>query len=186
VRQALLAVLGILAASPVAGQTVMRPAPPLDSARATLRDAVIVLRDSLATIDGAAARLQRDYQAASGQALLSRARVMRDACARSVKTVPPTRSVVMATQVSGDQKLERRRDLVTAMDSLRHVLVRCETEFTSMSQPGQGERVRGYGNEKAAGVQTELRRYDRALAGYLQAMGIRIPPAGVAASASPG
>ena len=182
----LLGIVGILVTSPLAAQTVMRAPPPLDSARATLRDAVIVLRDSLTTIDGAAARLQRDYQAASTQALLFRARTMRDACASSTRTVPPTRSVVLSTEVSGDQKLKLRRDLVSAMDSLRHVLVRCETEFGSMSQPGQGERVRGYGNDRAVKVQTELRRYDRALAGYLQAMGIRIPPAGVPGSAEPG
>ena len=67
---------------PLSAQTVIRPTPPLDSARAVLRDALLVMRDSLLTIDGAAARLQRDFRVASGPSLLSRARVMRDACAR--------------------------------------------------------------------------------------------------------
>jgi hypothetical protein len=178
--------VGMLAASSLAGQTVMRSAPPLDSASATLRDALVVLRDSLATIDGAAARLQRDYQTTSGQALLSRARMMRDACARSVKTVPPTRKVLLSTEVSGDQKIKHRRELVSAMDSLRRVLVGCETEFTSMSQPGQGERVRGFGNDRAVRVQTELRRYDHVLMSFLQTMGIRIRPLGAGTSGSAG
>jgi hypothetical protein len=159
----------------------MRSAPPLDSARATLRDAVVVLRDSLATIDGAAGRLQRDYQAASVQSLLSRARMMRDACARSGRTVPSTRSVVLATEVSGDKKTKQRRELVSAMDSLRHVLAQCETEFNAMSQPGQGERVRGYGNDRAGRVQAGLRRYEHALGSFLQSLGIQLSPLGAAA-----
>jgi hypothetical protein len=52
----LLVVLTALVSPPLAAQAVLRPDPPLDSARATLRDALLVLRDSLVTIDGAAAR----------------------------------------------------------------------------------------------------------------------------------
>jgi hypothetical protein len=177
-RVARLLLLGVIAVPPLAGQTIVRPPPPLDSARATLRDALLVLRDSLVTIHGAAARLQRDYRAASEASLLSRARVMRDACARSVRTVPPTREAVAASTPSGPEKLKRRRELVLALDRLKVVLSGCETEFAAMSQPGEAETVRGYANDRAGRVQTALRQYERTLQEFFSVMGINVLPLG--------
>jgi hypothetical protein len=185
-RSLVFAVLGLMAAFPLAGQTAIGPEPALDSTSAALRDALVALRDSLATIDGAAARMQRDYQAASGPALTAKARLMRDACARSIRTVAPTRKAVVAAELAGDQKVKRRRELVTALDSLRRALGRCETEFAAMSKEGQAEQVRGYGNDRAAKVQGELRRYEHAVGGFLQVMGIRILPLGVSTQTSAG
>jgi hypothetical protein len=156
----------------------MRPAPPLDSARATLRDALLVLRDSLNTIDVAAARLQRDFREASTASLLSRARVMREACAHSAKTVPATRGAVGSARLTDTNRVKRRAELLGAMHSLEGVLRRCETEFAAMSQPGQGEKVRGYANDRATRVQAELRRYENTLGNFLGVMGIRLIPLG--------
>ena len=180
----LLLALGV--ARPLAAQTVMKPRPALDSGQIVLRDAILVLRDSLMTIDGAAGRLQRDYQAASNQALLARARFMSDACSRSVRTIPPTRRVVVAAELYGEKKLERRQELISALDSLKTILSRCEADFADMSRPGQGEQVRGYGNPRALRVQTALRKYEVALREFLQVMGIRLPPAGLPRPASAG
>jgi hypothetical protein len=165
-------------AGPMSAQTVMRPDAPLDSARATVRDALLRLRDSLNTIDGAAARLQRDFRHASGPSLLSRARVMREACARSVRTVPPTRTAVLDAKLLEPRRIKRRSELVGAMDNLRGALARCERDFAAMSRPGQAETVRGYGNDRAVRVQAALRRYENTLRGFLGIMGIRVTPLG--------
>lgn len=178
-RLAGLLALGALLAQPLSAQTVIRPAPPLDSARAALRHALLEMRDSLLTIDGAAARLQRDYRAASGPSLLSRARVMRDACARSVRTVQPTRNVVLAARLSEPNKIKRRQELMGALDQLKGVLTRCEAEFAAMSQTGQEEQVRGYANDRAVRVQGALRSYEQRAREFLGAMGIRVVPMGV-------
>jgi hypothetical protein len=178
-RSAWLVLLGILAAQPLAAQTVVRPSPPLDSAGAALRDALLVLRDSLTTIDGAAARLQRDYRETSAPALLSRARVMRDACARSIRTIPSTRDALLqASSPSDPQRLKRRQELVSALDRLKAVLSHCEAEFAAMSQPGQVERVRGYANDRAVRVQGALRKYDQTLRDFFGVMGIQVRPLG--------
>lgn len=177
-RAAWLLALGLWATQPLAAQTVVPPAPALDSVQTALRDAIVVLRDSLATIDAAAARLQRDYRAASGQSLLSRARVMRDACARSVRTIPPTREVLLATQLGDSTRLRRRQELVKALDQLKRTLGRCETDFTAMSAPGQAETVRGYANPKAVEVQGALRRYEQTQRVFLATMGIEVTPLG--------
>jgi hypothetical protein len=178
--------LSLLGANSLAAQTVFRPAPPLDSARAELRDALLVLRDSLVTIDGAAARLQRDYRAASGPALLSRARVMHDACARSVRTLPVTRRTLSAARLTEPSRIKRRQELVAALDQLKVALSRCETEFSSMSEPGQAETVRGYANDRASRVQRALRSYDQTVRDFLNAMGIRVMPLGVNPNAPTG
>jgi hypothetical protein len=157
---------------------VMRPEPPLDSARAALRDALLVLRDSLGTIDGAAARLQRDFRQTSGAALLSRARVMHDACARSVRAVAPTRKAVAAAALTEAERVKRRRELVNALDQLKNALTRCQADFAAMSRPGQGEMVRGYANDRAVRVQSALRKYEQTLHGFLGVMGIRAMPFG--------
>jgi hypothetical protein len=170
----------VLAGAPrLVAQTVIRPAPPLDSARAAVRDALVLLSDSLGTVDAAAARLQRDYQQASGASLLFRARMMREACTRSNSVVPVTRERVLATKVSEAQRLRHRRNLVTALDQLKTALDRCQTEFSRMSQPGQSESVRGYGNDRATRVQGELRKYERALHEFFGVMGIRVTPVGI-------
>ena len=184
-RLAIIALLSLLWGRNLAAQTVIRPAPPLDSGRAVLRDALVVLRDSLAAIDGAAARLQRDFRAASAPALVARARVMREACASSVRTVAPTRRTILAAQLNDKQK-PRGRNLVSALDTLKTALIFCETEFSGMSQPDQGERVRGYGNDRAVKVQRALRQYEHTLQNFLQMMGIRIYPIGAGRSASAG
>jgi hypothetical protein len=163
---------------PLLAQTVVQPAAPLDSARVVLRDALLVLRDSLVTIDGAAARLQRDYQRASAASLLSRARVMRDACTRSISALPPARQTVLEAQVSDSKAIQKRKDLIGAMDHLNGVLEWCRTEFTAMSQPDQAERVRGYANDRAGRVLGALRQYDQSLRNFLAFMGIKVMPLG--------
>ena len=87
-----LVLIGTLFAQTLSAQgTVVRPEPRLDAGRAALRDALLQFRDSLNTIDAAASRLQRDYRESSTASLISRARVMREACARSVPSGPPAR-----------------------------------------------------------------------------------------------
>jgi len=181
-----LSALVLLSAPRLAAQTVIHPAPPLDSARAALRDALVLLSDSLGTIDAAAARLQRDYREASGPSLLSRARTMHEACTRSIGMVPPTRDRVLATKVSESQRIKHQRELVSALDQLKTALNHCESEFAKMSQPGQSEIVRGYGNDRATKVQDALRSYERTLREFFGVMGIRVIPPGAETKPSSG
>ena len=159
--------------------TVVRPEPVLDAGRATLRDALLQFRDSLSSIDAAASRLQRDYRQASPASLLSRARVMREACARSVRGVPATRKAVLAAAAPGELQRRRRGEMVGALDQLQKALALCESDFATMSRPGEGERVRGYGNDRAGRVQAALRRYEQVVATFFSAMKIKVSPLGV-------
>jgi hypothetical protein len=165
-------------AGPVLAQTVMRPDPPLDSARAALRDALLVLRDSLNLVDAAAARLERDFRQASGPSLLSRARVMYQACDHSQRAVPATRRALLDAKLPDLRRVKYRDDLLKAMDQLNKALERCEVEFAAMSKPTEAETVRGYGNDRAIRVQSAIRKYENSLASFLGSMGIKIMPLG--------
>jgi hypothetical protein len=173
-----LILLGMLCARSLGAQTVVVPELPLDSARTTLRDELLRFRDTLNTIDAAAARLQRDFREASTASLTSRARVMRDACARSARNVTPTRKAVLAAEASDDRRLRERKAMVEALDELRGVLAGCEKDFGDMSRPGQGETVRGYGNHRAVPVRSALRKYERTLGRFFSVMGIKVSPLG--------
>ncbi|HEX2249638.1 MAG TPA: hypothetical protein VHH32_04780 [Gemmatimonadales bacterium] len=175
---------GLLGILPAAAQTVIGQPPPLDSARAALRDDLAILRDSLHTVDGAAARLQRDYRTASEASLLSRARLMKEACARSSRTLPATKQALLDFTLSDPQKLERRKAVVIALDSLHTALGRCETQFTAMSRPTQGDSVRGYANSRAARVQAAIRTYEQHLRAFLGTIGIRLLPPGMESNAA--
>ena len=177
-----LAVISMLFAHNLAAQgTVVRPEPALDTGRVTLRDALLRFRDSLSSIDAAASRLQRDYRQASSASLTSRARVMREACARSLRNLPPTRQAVLAANASDEPQVRRRGEMVGALDQLKKVLTRCESDFAGMSQPAEGERVRGYGNDRAVRVQNGLRKYERVLGTFFSAMKIKVRPRGTEA-----
>lgn len=171
-------VLLVLCAPGLAAQTVVQPEVPLDSARASLRDALLVLRDSLGSIDAAAGRLQRDYRKASGESLTSRARVMAEACARSVRTIPPTRTAVSTADASSDLRAKRRAELLRALGRLHTELQRCQSEFAAMGRPSQGEQVRGYGNNRASRILASVREYERVAGTFLAAMGIKVTPRG--------
>jgi hypothetical protein len=170
---------GMMGISPAAAQTVFRPPAPLDSARAALRDDLVILRDSLHMVDGAAARLQRDYRTASEASLLSRAGLMQEACARSSRTAPSTRLALLEFRLSDRQRLALRQQVVTALDSLHGALRRCDTQFTVMSQPGQGDSIRGYANNRAEQVQAAIRNYEQHLRHFVGSLGIRIIPPGM-------
>jgi hypothetical protein len=102
--------------------------------------------------------------------------VMRDACARSFRTVSPTKDVVVASEASTALRRKRQRELLQALDQLGKVLARCEADFGAMGKAGQGEQVRGYGNNRAARIQADLRKYSQVVGGYLGAMGIKVTP----------
>ena len=56
---------------------------------------------------------------------------------------------------------------------------RCQTNFAAMSQPGQGETVRGYAYVRSEAVQAAIRKYEENLREFFTAlMGINVSPAG--------
>lgn len=169
-----------LASAPLAlnAQTVVRPAGPLRAAHAQVRDVMLVLRDSLMTVNGAAARLQRDFRTTSDAALASHARAVANACARSARTVVPTRKAVAAADADGSARINTRTAVLRALDSLAAEMTKCSDEFGAMALPGKGEEVRGYGNRRAEPILKALYDYDAAATRFFKAWGMDVRPLG--------
>lgn len=169
-----------LAALPVAlsSQTVVRPAGPLSAAHVPVRDAMLVLRDSLMTVNGAAARLQRDFRQTSDAALTSHAREIANACARSLRTMVPTRKAVAAADAGDRARMNTRAAVLRALDSLSVEMTKCSGEFGAMAAPGKGEEVRGYGNRRAEPILKALYNYDATAMRFFKAWGMDVRPLG--------
>jgi hypothetical protein len=103
---------------------------------------------------------------------------MRDACARSVRTIPGTRKTLLDAKTSAPKEDKGRNELVGALDTLKGELSRCQKDFATMGQADQAETVRGYGNDRAVRVQGALRRYEKRLQDFLGLMGINVAPLG--------
>ena len=169
-----------LATAPVAlnAQAVVRPASPLRPAHVPVREAMLVLRDSLMTVNGAAARLQRDFRETSDAALTSHARGIANACARSVRTLAATRKTVAAAEADDRARLNTRAAVLRGLDSLASELTKCSDEFAAMGLPGKGEEVRGYGNRRAEPILKALYDYDATAARFFKAWGMDVRPLG--------
>lgn len=172
--------LTLLTAAPLAldAQGVVMPSSRLDGARVRVRDALLVLRDSLMTINGAAASLQRDFRRTSGAVLTARARELSSACARSVRTIGPTKQAVAAAQATMPGPVRSRDALVRSLDSLSTQLNRCVTEFSAMAAPDKAEEVRGYGIRRAEPILKALGDYDHAATVFFVSWGIEVRPLG--------
>ena len=153
------------------------PEAPLDANRAQVRDALLVLRDSLHVIVGANARLQRDFRGTSAAALAGRARSIAEACATAERNVPAARKAVEETRADTRFEREERGALLKSLDGLAGALGSCRADFKAMGDKG-GEQVRGYGNRRAEALRTELRRYDRSVAGFFATYKIDVRPIG--------
>ena len=177
-RILLVAALAASVPATARAQVVVRPPAPLDPARATVRDAVLVLRDSLQGIHAGRAHLRRDYRDASSQALVSRARVMRDACAASARTLPQTRIAVQKGPTATPQSRSARDELLAEMSRLVAPLEACRGRFDEWVRSSDGDAVRGYANRLADEIEVPIRAYEHRLATYLGTQGIRIRPLG--------
>lgn len=175
-----LLVLSLFVAAPVAAgaQAVVMPTAPLDAARTHVRDAMLLLRDSLMTVNGAAAALHRDFRQTSGAVLTTRAREVSAACARSVRTIGPTREAVAAAQATNPVPVKTRDALVRSLDSLSIELNHCVSEFGAMAAPGKAEEVRGYGIRRSEPILKALSDYDRAANSFFATWGIEVRPLG--------
>lgn len=183
----LLLVVSLAASAPVAlhAQAIVKPAAPLDGPRARVRDALLLLRDSLIVVNSSAARLQRDFQATSAAALSGHSRQVAAACSRSARVIPRTRQAVSAARAGTPPQAREQAALLRGLDSLSGTMGRCAADFAAMGERGKGEEVRGYGNRRAEPLLAALSRYDESLAGFFAAWAIEVRPIGARANPIP-
>jgi len=175
-RLLVLAACAGLLATPLQAQTVLKQAPALDSPRATIRDAVIVLRDSLNLVDASIARLERDFDRSSDASIRSHAARLGQACARGERNVQPVQEAVRTSALPSPDKNQQRPAFQKALTELSEVLGRCRVDYGDLSRPGHEQELKAWALNKSAKVSSAVRRYEIALQAYLASLSLRILP----------
>lgn len=158
--------------------TVIRPDRALTPEEEVLRGALWQLRDTLATLSGAASRMNRDFRKTSAAALVSHARQVQRGCEAGRRNIPQAEKAVRAHPMQTRLQTNEQVRLLAAYDSLDSVLSECAATFGEMAQPGKGEEVRGYGNVRLEPLRAELFDYGRAMKDFLRALRIPNRPLG--------
>ena len=181
-----LAALVVAGSRSMAAQGAARPHGSLDSAQVRIGKAILILRDSLSLVDGAAQRLPRDLKTASDAALRSRAREISSRCAAAARSVTPARSFVAETPRPDPDPKQVRVQMVEGLALLKSQLDRCVLDFLGLAAPDRAEELRDYGIGRAERLQQSIRRYEVAVRPYFfAALGLTyLPDAGGAEPAS--
>jgi hypothetical protein len=174
----LVAAVGLLVvAAPLHGQMVMTN-DTLDAERRDVRDVLVVLRDSLRTVEAAAAQFQRGNASASPELLYSRGKTIKSACIRSIRNVEPARQVVKADDWGNEHQTLWQNELLQAMDSLEQSLNACEATWDHLATPENADQIRTTGPPEAESISNDIKGYSAVVGGYFKALGIYVSPAG--------
>ena len=165
-----------LMTSSAAAQMVVRPDPPLSAPQARLRDAAAVVRDSITQVDGAMARLERDFDRTSGASLRSRASVLGQACARLGRSLLQLEAAFEETGLPAPDPRGRRPMFDKALEDVAQAAAQCRGHFTELSAPGREKDLREWAHHYSAKLYGSLRSFETSLQEYLAASGIRLRP----------
>ncbi len=170
----------LFAAAPLTAQaTVILPekelAPELEAVRVSLYE----MRDSLSGVLSAISFLRQDLRRSSSAVLASRARHLAKQCAAALPVVTTTRASVVAAKPADWRQEQSQLRLIAGLDSLPRLLTACDSTFSQMGLPGNGEEVRNYGNAKAEPLQVRLNGYNATAIGFFRAYRIEYRPQGV-------
>jgi hypothetical protein len=171
------ALLLLLAARPLAGQMVVTN-DTLDTERQEVRDILIVLRDSLRTVEAAAAQFQRGHQSASTELLYSRGRALQRACVRSVRNVEPARETVEAGAWDSEYRTETQKALLDEMTTLEQALLACDSVWERLASLDDPDDLRTDGPVQAESIAEVIHQYSTAVSAFYKALGIYVRPIG--------
>jgi len=134
-----------------------------------------MLRDSLAAVQGGAARLQRDLANSSDAVTRTRSREISDACASSARASKSVQQTVATNPEPAKDAKQTRAGVIATLRELRTALDQCHADFARLSDPVMAEELRGYGVSRAERLDQPIGRYNLALAEYLGAVDIILP-----------
>lgn len=167
----------MVAAAPLHGQMVVTD-DTLDVARRDVRDILVVLRDSLHTVEAAAAQFDRGHTSASVELLYSRGRMIKNACTRSLRNIGPAREVVKADDWGDEYRTTWQNQVLEAMDVLEKSVNACQAVWDGLVTPENAEQIRTAGPAEAESITKAIHDYGQAVAGYYKVLGIYVRPVG--------
>ncbi|HTS88474.1 MAG TPA: hypothetical protein VMG41_08290 [Gemmatimonadales bacterium] len=146
------------------------PRPPrADSTQTRIGNTILILRDDLALVDAAAARMPRDRQTSSDAVLQARARTMASNCLAASRSAATARAVVEQTARPNPDPKRTRLRVLERLAALKEDLDRCARDFDGLTTSDKAEELRDYGIGRAARVQEAIRSYEAAVRPYFVA-----------------
>lgn len=140
------------------------------------RNAVSVLRDSVAAAGGALAALGADAQKTSPQVLESRASTIVTRCASAERQRTASMQQLTAAALTEPNELKARKDMLGEMGKLKKPLDDCTRTYTPLAKPGKGQEVRDYGPSRAKPILKGFQQFDQSLKPFAAAMHIQFRP----------
>ena len=175
-RAAVFAMVTVFAVGPLgtAEAQVERAAVP-DSLRVVYRDTLLVLRDSTASVRGAANRFSRDLQFAGARTVLNRARRLGTACSNLDATLVDARDMFQPSRVPARAR-EEATILLQRIRELRNALEHCTNGLAATGAGETADSLRSWGPHHTSRLERHLLAYDDAAAGLAQAMDFKLEP----------
>ena len=172
-----LAILLAAGARALDAQAVVQPDPILDSTQSVIQRSVHSLRDTLALVQAASARIARDIRTTSDAVLRARARQLAGDCTAASRTITGTRAVVVSANRPKPDPRKLRPGMEQALDELKAQLDRCVVEFRGLATPEKAQELRDYGIGRGQKIQQAIRRYELGVRSYFfGATGVRYLP----------
>jgi len=149
------------------------------------RDAVSLLRDSVAAAGGALAGLSADAPTTSLQVLESRAATVVDRCNAAERQRTQSVKELSTAQLTETGELKAQKDMLKEMNRLKKPLDQCLTTFQPLSQRGKGQEMRDYGPSRAKPILSGFQQFDQSIKPFATAMKIQFRPIINSAGKSP-
>lgn len=172
---ALLASPALLSAQTAATMPGIWPEQPLPPAKEELRNAVIVLRDSLRAVLATSERVERAQSGRSNAVLRSAGRTLMADCGRASRGAATLQDKIKAFTTSeprGDEVLQRfRRSIMT----LHQAMVTCSTDVAAAVTPTiDGAKLTAVGGRNRSAMVA----YERSVQEVMKTLSIRFDPKG--------
>lgn len=165
-------------AAPLAAQTAVARPTDLSVEQISVRDAYLVIRDTLHAVGAGGARLIRDKNGSSDAVLSSRARIISQDCSAAFGMLDSTRAGMMVIESEDPRVAERRSNLSEAFTRLTAGLEECESGFARLAEPANIEELRGYGFGRAEAIREIIHHFNKMSTEYLLILGVEVRPIG--------
>jgi hypothetical protein len=153
------------------------PEPVLDSVRQSYKDALIMLRDTLAGVRVQVRSFRRDLGQAGPETVVGRARRLRDRCVTAMETLQGAEPVFRSARAPDERVRTQSRELVGQMRTLRGTLgEHCEQTMTAEGPGVWADTLRAWGPYHTAQVERGIMAYYDEAARFARAADFKVEP----------
>jgi hypothetical protein len=149
----------------------------LDSVRQSYKDALIMVRDTLAGVRSQVHAFRRDLQQAGPETVVSRATRLRTRCVNAIQTLRTAEPVFRSGRAPDERIRTRSRELVSEMRTLQGTLgEHCEQAMTREGPGVWPDSLRAWGMYRTAQVDRGIMTYYQAAGRFARTADFKLEP----------